>query len=95
MISPLPSILPALSLSHVHVVARATSSSQRERVHRTQIFQVIERLGAGIKYTVVEERGASIYSCSEAAAAELAAVNMVHRSAVSIGEREVTMVTTW
>ena len=48
---------------------------------------MIERLGGGVKYTVVEERGASIYSCSEVAATELAAVNMIHRSAVSIGER--------
>jgi len=70
---------------HVDVVAigNGTASRESERF----VADVIREMGAGTKYIIVSEAGASVYSASKLAADEFPDFDVMQRSAVSIARR--------
>lgn len=66
----------------VELVAIGNGTASRE----SEEF-VAENLPAGVKYTIVNEAGASVYSASEQAREEFPDLHVEERSAISIGRR--------
>lgn len=79
-------IIKTLIKKHsIDVIAIGNGTASKE----TEMFAagVINEIGAGVSYMVVSEAGASVYSASKLAAAELPHLDLTLRSAVSIARR--------
>lgn len=65
------------------VIGNGTASRETEEV----IAEFIQKLGKDIKYTIVNEAGASVYSASKLAAEEYPDLDVTVRGAMSLGRR--------
>jgi uncharacterized protein len=78
--------LKALIAKHgVNVIAIGNGTASRETEEAVANF--IEAHGSGVKYTIVNEAGASVYSASELASAECPDLDVATRGALSLGRR--------
>ena len=69
-------------VAHI-AIGNGTASRETERM----TAQLIARMGGGVRYVIVNEAGASVYSASMLAAQELPGLDVNLRSAVSIARR--------
>lgn len=67
----------------VIAIGNGTASGESERF----VADALSRIGGGVKYIIVSEAGASVYSASAAGAEEFPDFDVTERSAVSIARR--------
>lgn len=65
------------------VIGNGTASRETEEV----VAEFIRKMGGGIRYTIVNEAGASVYSASKLAAEEYPDLDVTVRGAMSLGRR--------
>ena len=68
---------------NIIVIGNGTASRETEEV----VSDFIEKSGLSIKYTIVNEAGASVYSASKAASEEYPDLDVTTRGAMSLGRR--------
>ena len=81
-------VLRLIVKNHVDVISigNGTASRESEKFIAERVLRD-ERCPKGVKYTIVSEAGASVYSASKLAAEEFPEFDVMQRSAVSIARR--------
>ena len=76
-------VLDLINKYNIDVIAIGNGTASRE----SEAFVADLIKGTNVKYIIVNEAGASVYSASELAAKEFPSLNVSERSAISIGRR--------
>ncbi len=81
----MPAFLKLLTDYHVDMIAIGNGTASRES--EQFVADAIKQVDQEVRYTIVNEAGASVYSASAVARAEFPKFNVEERSAISIGRR--------